>query len=185
MELTTTYILSQVFTILMYILLAMTYYVKDRKKILILNFLGQIAIMIAYILLGAKTGLAMTVVALMRNIIFILDENKNGKRTTTNMLDVIILAILSSILLIFAIFTYDGFFSLFSVFATMVYTFSVWQKNTKVYKILGIPTEIFWIAYNIYIMSIFGIILESIMFVCIIAGNVLETRKAKNKIEAK
>jgi len=31
MELTTTYILSQVFTILMYILLAITYYAKDRK----------------------------------------------------------------------------------------------------------------------------------------------------------
>ncbi len=33
MELTVTYILSQVFTIIMYALLGVTYYTKERKKI--------------------------------------------------------------------------------------------------------------------------------------------------------
>ena len=35
MNLNFTYILSQIFTIIMYVLLAMTYYAKDRKKVLI------------------------------------------------------------------------------------------------------------------------------------------------------
>ena len=42
MELTATYILSQVFTILMYILLATTYYLKDRNKVLVVNFLAVV-----------------------------------------------------------------------------------------------------------------------------------------------
>ena len=33
MELTINYILSQIFTIIMYGLLALTYYAKDRKKV--------------------------------------------------------------------------------------------------------------------------------------------------------
>ncbi len=177
MELTTIYILSQVFTITMYILLAITYYLKDRKKILVLNFLGLTANMVTYILLDAWSGLAMTVVSLIRNIIFILDENKNGKRTTINRLDIIILVILYIISVILAVFTYDGFFSLFSVFATMLYTYSVWQKNTKRYKLLGIPIGILWITYNIYIMSIFGIILESVLLICSINGYVLEIKR--------
>ena len=177
MELTITYILSQVFTIIMYILLATTYYLKDRKKILVLNFLGLVANIVVYILLNAWTGFAMTVVALIRNIIFILDENKNGKRQNITRADIIILVILYVISVVSAVFTYDGFFSLLSVFATMLYTYSVWQKNTKIYKLLGIPTGILWISYNVYIMSIFGIILESVLLICSIIGYVLETRK--------
>ena len=76
MELTINYILSQIFTIIMYGLLALTYYAKDRKKVLIINFLSLIANGIAYIFLNAWTGLAMCVVALIRNIIFLIDEKK-------------------------------------------------------------------------------------------------------------
>lgn len=67
-------------------------------------------------------------------------------------------------------FTYDGFLSLLSVFATMLYTYSIWQKKTSIYKILGLPIGILWIAYNIYIMSIFGIILETILTISAIYG---------------
>lgn len=70
MEWSLIYILSQVFTIITYALLGITYYAKDRKKILILNFISLIANGIAYLLLSAWSGLAMCVVALIRNIIF-------------------------------------------------------------------------------------------------------------------
>ena len=84
--------------------------------------------------------------------------------------------------IISAVYTYEGFLSLLSVFATMIYTFSIWQKNTTVYKICGIPIGILWIAYNLYVKSLFGIILESIILVCSILGYILATR---NKEEAK
>ena len=131
----------------------------------------------AYIFLNAWTGLAMCVVALIRNIIFLIDEKKNGKRESINRTDVIILVILYVISIISAILTYDGFLSLLSVFATALYTFSVWQKKTNIYKLLGIPIGILWVSYNIYIMSIFGIILEAILLICSITGYLLERRK--------
>lgn len=173
------YILSQVFTIITYVLLAISYYAKDRRKVLIISFLSLIANAIAYIFLSAWTGLAMCAVALIRNIIFLIDENKNGKRETNNKTDIIILIILYIISIISAIFTYDGFFSLLSVFATMLYTFSVWQKKTNIYKLLGIPIGILWILYNIYIQSIFGIILETILLICSTTGYILEIKKNK------
>lgn len=175
-----TYILSQVFTIINYALLGVTYYAKDRKKILIIGFLSIVANAIAYILLNAWTGVAMCVVALIRNIIFWMDEKKNGKRETINKKDIIILVILYSTIVVSTIFTYDGFLSLLSVFATSTYTFSVWQKKTNIYKLLGIPVGILWILYNIYVKSIFGIILESILLICSISGYLLERKKLKD-----
>lgn len=179
MDWSVTYILSQVFTLITYALLAITYYAKDRRKVLIISFLSIIANGIAYIFLSAWTGFAMCIVALIRNIIFLLDEKKNGKREKVNKTDIVILIVLYIISIISTIFTYDGFLSLLSVFATMLYTFSVWQKKTNIYKLLGIPIGILWILYNTYIMSIFGIILETILLVCSITGYLLEMKKRK------
>ena len=179
MNFSVVYILSQVFTIITYVLLALTYYAKDRKKVLTLSFLSLIANGIAYIFLSAWTGFAMCIVALIRNIFFLIDEKKNGKREKINKTDIIVLVVLYTISIIFAIFTYDGFLSLLSVFATCLYTFSVWQKKTNIYKLLGIPIGILWILYNIYIKSIFGIILETILLICSITGYLIEIKKRK------
>ena len=177
MEWTLTYILSQIFTIITYILLALTYYAKSRKTVLTISFLSLVANGIAYIFLSAYTGLAMCIVAIIRNIIFIVDEKKNGKSNTISQNDIIILAILYAISIVSAVFTYDGFLSLLSVFATMLYTYSVWQKKTNIYKLLGIPIGIIWILYNTYIQSIFGIILETILLICSTTGYILEIRR--------
>lgn len=177
MELTVEYIISQILTIIMYVLLGITYYAKNRKTVLVISFMSLIANGAAYIFLDAYTGLAMCVVALIRNIIFIVDEKKNGKSDKITKKDIIILIILYVISIISAVFTYDGFLSLLSVFATMIYTYSVWQKKTKVYKLLGIPIGILWILYNIYVKSIFGIILEALLLICSVTGYILETRK--------
>lgn len=181
MEISITYIISQIFTIIMYALLAISYYAKERKKVLILSFVSLIANGIAYILLNAYSGLAMCALALVRNIIFIVDENKNGKREKITKKDIAILIILYTIAIISAVFTYEGFLSLFSIFATMLYTYSVWQKKTRVYKFLGIPIGILWMLYNFYIKSIFGVILEAILFICSVTGYILEVRKSKKE----
>ena len=181
MELTVAYIFSQIFTVLLYITLALSYYVKNRKTILILNFLGLIFNIIAYILLNAWSGLAMCIIALIRNTIFLVDENKNGKRDEINKFDIIVLIVLYIISIISAVFTYEGFFSLFSVFATMIYTYSVWQKKVIIYKFCGIPVGIAWIIYNAYVMSIFGIILESILLVASTVGYMLDIKKRKTE----
>lgn len=179
MELTTMYVLSQIFTIITYILLAITYYAKDRKTVLTISFLSLIANGLAYAFLNAYTGLAMCFIALIRNIIFLIDEKKNGKSEKITKKDIVILIVLYVIAIGFAVITYDGPLSLLSVLATMLYTYSVWQKKTEVYKMLGIPIGIFWILYNLYVKSIFGIILETILLICSTTGYILEKKKSK------
>ena len=158
MEISITYIISQIFTILTYGLLAISYYGKSRKNVLIISFLSVAANTIAYILLNAYTGVAMCIVALIRNIIFLIDERRNGESDKIYKKDIVILIILFGISIISSIFTYNGFYSLLVVFGTMIYTYSVWQKKTSVYKILGIPTEFLFVLYNIYILYELSII---------------------------
>ena len=181
MELTTAYVLSQIFTIITYLLLAMTYYSKNRKAVLTISFASLITNGLEYVFLSAYSGLAMCIVALIRNIIFLVDEKKNGKRDTNTKKDVVILVILYIISIASAVFTYDGFLSLLSVFATMLYTYSVWQKKTNIYKLLGMPIGVLWILYNIYVQSLFGVILEAILLVCSMTGYILEMRNNRKE----
>lgn len=183
MEISIQYIISQIFTVISYILLATTYQVKNRKAVLTLNLFGQLSFIIAYSLLGAWSGLAMTVLAIIRNIIFIVDENKNVKREHMNKMDISILIIMYIASITSAIVTYNGFFSLLPVLATMIYTYAVCQKNIKTYKLLGIPTELLWTCYNIYIKSIFGILLEAIMLSSCISGYMIEAKKMKTEYD--
>lgn len=179
MELTLSYVLSQIFIIINYALLGLSYYCKNRKTVLTISFMAVIANGLSYVFLNAYSGLAMCILALIRNIIFLIDEKKNGKSDKITKKDIIILIILYTIAIISAIFTYEGILSLLSVVGTMLYTYSVWQKKTIVYKFMGIPVGISWIIYNIYIMSIFGIILETVLLFCSISGYILELRKSK------
>ena len=171
----TIYIISQVFTVLMYVLLASTYYLKNRKTVLVINILSMLAQGVAFVCLKAYTGLAMDIVAIIRNIIFVIDEknNQNFKK------DITILATIYIITIFLSVFTYNGLPSLFSVLGTLIYTYSVWQKNNNTYKLLGIPTSMSWIAYNIYIKSIFGVVLECIVLICSGIGYWMTKRKKK------
>lgn len=102
--------------------------------------------------------------------------------------DYIFLAIVYLGIILATIPTYEGFLSLLSVFATSVYTYSIWQKSTKIYKFCGIPVGILWVAYNAYVKSIFGVILESILLVASTIGYIVEVRSNKSgkiKIENK
>lgn len=180
MEITITYIISQIFTVIGYGLTTSTYHMQKRKTVLILNFLSKFSFAIAYILLGAWSALAMIGVALIRNSVFMIDGNKNVKRNNINRLDVIMLIVVYVITIISGIYTYECFWSLLPIFSTLIYTYSIFQKNIKIYRLLGIPTELFCVIYNFYIKSISAIILGVIPLISSIIGYIKEVKKEKN-----
>lgn len=182
MEIDQIYVMSQVFTILMYALLGITYQVKSRRKILVLSIFSNAFQGIAYLLLNAKSGFVMCVLAILREtaMMLISDKIKDEKTSKNAYLCVIIVFYIAMI--ISAIFTYEGIWSMLSIIATLIYTYSIWQKNEKIYKVLGTPVGICWIAYNIFVKSIFGVILESIILICSIVGYV-RSKKDNNSTE--
>ena len=175
---TTTYTISQVLIIIVYILLCLTYFLKNRKHILGVNVAGHILQALSYALLNGFTGAAMNIIYVIRDTFFLVDE-KNRTSTKINKRDWIVLLCFLSLIVVFTVFTYNGWKSLFSVIATSISTIAIWQKNTKVYKLLGIPISIGWLCYNIVVRTLFGIILESILLISIIIGCILDQSNIK------
>lgn len=154
---------------------------KDYKKILLANTLAFIVIGISYFCLEAYTGLAMAVLGIIRNCLFYIDKTREAKEDKITKWNIIELCTLFLLSIILSIWTYEGPLSLMSVVATMTYTVSIWQKNTKVYKILGIPTSIAGIIYNVFIKSFLGIIFESCTLISALFGLLKERILIRNQ----
>ena len=159
MELSLAYIISQILVIIYYLIYSWTFHLKDSNKILVFGIIATIISSISYLLLNAYTGMAMCFVAIIRNLLF-----RKDKKNTLSLTFIFIITIIASI------FTFDSYFCLFNIVATLIYTYALWQKNTKIYKLLGIVVNGLMIIYDIYINSIFGVILISIAFISSIIG---------------
>lgn len=172
------YMLSQVFVLLAYLFLGLTFLIKNRKMILILSTLSTVSFTISYVFLLAWTGFAMNVVSLFRNLLFYLVARfaKNSK-----FWDYFSLGLIYVLLGICTIFTYNGVLSVMATFATFAYTFAIWSKNKNNYKIFGIISSVCWIVYNVFIRSILGVVFETVMVICAIVGLVKNKENLKEE----
>ena len=166
MSLTIPYILSQILVIIYYLIYSYTFHLKDSNKILISGIIAAIISSISYILLNAYTGMAMCFVAIIRNLLF-----KKDKKSIFYLLFILLLTIIASI------FTFNSYFCLFNILATLIYTYALWQTNTKTYKLLGIIVNGLMIVYDIYIQSILGVILISVAFISSLIGFIKESKR--------
>lgn len=166
MQLTRIYIISQIITIIYFSLLSFSYLLKDRVKILISNFIAHIGQTIAMFLLNGYTGASMAFIMLLRDLTLLIFH----KQIDNKKLNITLLVISILLIIILTIYTYNGPLSLLSVIATLITTFALWQKDTRKYKLLGLIAGVIWLGYNIYIMSIMGIILETIIVICSTIG---------------
>ena len=182
MELTATYIASQIVIIFVYLFLSLTYCVKSRKLILGFSFTSNFLNAIAFLLLGAYTSSTMCAISILRDIIFWIDEKINGKSNKITKKDVGILLFVYSICIVAIACTYKGPLTLLYATASMMYTYSIWQKNNKLYRFLGIPVTLIVILDSIIIKSVFGVILQCVVLITSIAGFVSHKNESQDNV---
>lgn len=173
------YIISQIFVCLSYIFLGLTYFIGKRKIILLTNLVSLTCNGIHYMLLGAWAGFGVVCIAVIRNVLFLIQQKiKVLDKYVID--DWILLIALLSVSLMTGVLTYDSIFSLFTIVSSMVFTISLWQKNNMVYKILGIIASALGLVYLIYISSILGIILESLKLTASLVAAIIYFKNNKN-----
>ncbi|MDR0850574.1 MAG: YgjV family protein [Christensenellaceae bacterium] len=162
-DLTLFFILSQIFTVVAYGFFALSFATKNRNMLLIFSSINCVFNALAFLFLSAWTGFFMVLIALIRNIAFLIHEKYWGKSGKLALFDHIVLGLVIAVSVIVSVFAYDGVLSLLFVVMTLIYSFSVYQKNIKVYRILGIITRAMGIVYCGFIGSFLGMTFEAIL----------------------
>ncbi|MDR1025772.1 MAG: YgjV family protein [Lactobacillus sp.] len=184
MQFDSVYILSQVFVVIAFLLIASTYLNTNRERQLISVISGNVLFALSMGLLGGWTGVAMCIIAIARDIAskIIYANSPPQTRLKNTHLDYCLLVLWVSLLSVATYFTYDGFLSLFSYFALLAFTVSIWQKNQLLYRILGVVTRFCWGIYMFGIMNIAGVVTETLLFIIVIVGLIHYIKEQKKSL---
>lgn len=175
------YIYSQIFITIAYLLLALSYFITSRRKLLATTISSNVIMGTGFTLLGGWVGVCMCIIAISRDITSTI-INRNRKledREKTTRLDWWLLGLWISLFTTATLLTANNFLEMFAYFATLTFTVSIWQKNGFIYRLLGIFVGIFWIIYNVAVVNFMDITLESALLLFVILGFITYIKNQK------
>ena len=152
-----------------YFLLALSFYKKEKKEILMMQVISYIFFTIHYYLLNAITGTMCNILGLISLVIIYYLSVKNKNKKT-------IVLIMIPILLIISLLTYQNIFSIFPIIAIIISLLSFINDNENIIRFIGIISAIGWLIYAIVYHSYVAIIFE----ISIIISTVIAYIKNKN-----
>lgn len=148
------FILSEIIVVAAYVTLGVTYFVKTKKGILVYLSLAGVFFLTHYALLGAWTGVVVNIVCLLRQLWFYFDDKYNKTKDYLSLFVCIALIVGCSAV------TYATPWDLCGIFAGVITTWGVWQKNVQTYRYSMVINSLCWITYNIYLGSVFAVVGE-------------------------
>lgn len=173
------YILAQLCGTLGIITLFFSVQFDSKKQILGFQIAANLFYAIQYLFLNAIPAALMSVVSLLRCIVFFIFEKKNKK------VPIYILAVFLTLIIILAKFLNYGMMGFFPVVGTLLYTIGIWQKNLNIFRIITLLTACIWIGYNIFVgayPSLIGNVFEVLTsLIAIYRFNLSESDNKKRK----
>ena len=167
-------LIIQLIGVIAYVILAFSYFKKNKKDILIIQIFSTIAFAIHYYLLGGITAIVCNLISLLIIIIIYFFEKHNGKNKKVLILSTIPLLILISL------FTYENIFSIFPIIASTIVLVSFIISNENTIRISGIISALCWMVYAIIYKSYAGIFFEAFSAISAFIA-FLKNFKIKNK----
>jgi hypothetical protein len=186
---TTTEIIAQILSICGMTMNVLSFQRKQARGIITFQLFGGAFFCVSYFLLGGISGALLNMAAVIRAIIFINKEKLHAERLPWT-IGFACLYLLSYVLS-FTVFGTEPnprnlIVEILPVIAMILVTISFGMKNVSAIRRLTLISSPLWLTYNIFTMSIGGIICE-ILALCsiIIAMFRFDFRKKKNDIDSR
>ena len=156
------YIIGQCFGAVAIALGFVSYQMRTQKQILFVQSATAVAFCIHYLLIGAFSGLALNAFNIIRNFIY---HYRNEHKKNGLLAPIICTAISCSIGILTWILSSDGWYTIFIVIGVGVNTFCMSFKDPQKVRTSVIITSPFVFAYDVFVLSIGGMIYESVAWV--------------------
>lgn len=145
------FILAQVFGVIAWFLLAISYYRENTNKILYVQLLSIVFYCLNYLFLGAFTGIVVIIIELIRDFCYYKTNKDN-----------LVFLISIPFYLLIAYFARGNLIELIPIFASVFEGFTLTKK-----KYIVVPGAVFvytlWIVYDMAVLSYTGAITDAII----------------------
>lgn len=167
------YIIGQIIGVAAMIESFFIYQVKERKKMIVLKLVDDLLWVAHFVMIGGYAAATTTGIAIFREIVFYCKADKKWANTLLWPIG------FSVVFAACAIPSFQNLWGVLPSVASIASTWAFWLNNSKVTKIMQLPTAGCMLAYDIVKTSYSGSLTQIVTLVSVV---VFFLRDAKNKI---
>lgn len=182
------YATGQIIGLIAPILVLLSFQQKTQKSICFYQLLTSVTMLIHFLMIGARTGCVMHIVGIARGFIFMNKEHPWANKKLW-------LYIVCTAYALLGILTFNGrldltaanfdfsqlstYINFLPIIAMVLSTIGFWMDNAKNVRRLVLPTSFMWLFYDVYVLSISGIITETLGISSMLLAIIRYDRKTK------
>ena len=167
------FIIAQVFGIISIILNIFIVQFKTKEKMLIGMIISNLVVAIQFFLLNAITGGIISLINVIRCIVFYMFKKGNKKPS------LFVLLIFEVIVVVSGIVSWQNIWSLLPIIATATYTYGIWQDDVLKIKYISAIIVFEWSIYDIIVRAYVGFIQGIIKVISSIIAVIRYKRRSK------
>ena len=152
-----------------------SFQMKKRSAIMVLQMAANLLFSLQLVLLGAITGALLDLISFVRTLIFSFRDKYKWASVPVWPIMFVVTMIATGIL------TYDRWYSFLAIMGSVLSTIALWMRDGKKIRLISLAVGPCWFVYNLIAGSYTGAINEVIAVTSIIIGIVRHDIKRKPK----
>ena len=171
------YIIGQILGGVSILLGFLSFQMRTQKGLILMQTATAISFCAHYLLIGAITGMALNVIATVRNIIYYYRNQRGSKELISPI-------VFSVIMLAAVILTWEAWYSILVLMGLVLNTLAMSFSNPQRVRASILVTSPMVLAYDVFVLSVGGIIYESVAISSACIG-IFRTKRRENKGDKK
>jgi len=151
----------------------LTFQMKSREKLVLLQIFAAGSFALHYLLIGAYSGMAMNAVAMVRNIVFYFIGREKPVPKILSVLFTVVLGVMG-------ILSWHAWYSIFMVLGLLINSYCMSLSNPNTIRKSILVTSPLVLIYNCIVFSVGGIIYESVAVISAMIGLSRTKKKQSN-----
>ena len=160
----TLFIIAQVVGFVSLVIYCTSLQARARKTLITLLIFVNVLNSAVYFLLGSVTGAIMSIIGIIKLVVFQIYDYKKVNCPVWVML-IFMLAIGVN-----AVFTYSGWYDIFAIVEAIVVTYGAWQKNMTITRLGYFASGVLLVVFNLCVSAYTNALSESIGLIFSIIG---------------
>ncbi len=163
-------IIGQIIGMIAMITFMFSYQINHKGKLLLVQTLGTALMCVHYILIGGTSAFWLNVVCVARNLVYYFADRHPWIARFSPILFTLLMAGMS-------VLSWQAWYSIFIALGLVINTYCLSIKNTQTFRKTILVTCPLVLIYNIFVLSVGGMISESISFASAAVGLYRYSRK--------
>ena len=166
------FIIGQVLGFVAVALAILSYQMKTQRRLLFLKLGNAVVNAVHYLFIGAISGMALNLVSPVKYLVYL---KRNSKGSNDKVIPILFTLITAAV----GIITWTEWYSVFVFSGMVIHAFCMSFSDPQKVRISLLFTSPMVIVYNIFAMSISGVVYETVAIVSAVIG-IVRYRKKKN-----